>query len=113
MTLSTNEVINLTSEIIHNYNLEEEKHFDIIEEIYKTHGNQPFYVFLYLSFIKNLLILSKVGSYIIEVPLHKENYFLNRLKDAGFIQVVNRRTDKAELNSQYVDEIYFNIKVFR
>lgn len=78
------------------YNLEEEKHFDNIKEIFKRHGNQPFYVFRYLSFIKNFLILSRVGSYTIEVPSRKENYFLNRIKDACFIQVVNRRTDKAE-----------------
>ena len=77
------------------------------------HGNQPFYVFRYISFIKNFLILSRVRSYTIEVPSRKENYFLNRLKDACFIQVVNRRTDKTVLNSEYGDEIYFTIKIFR
>ena len=112
MALSTNEIINLTTGIIHDYNLEE-KHFANLKEIFKTHGNQPFYIFCYISFIKNFLILSRVGSYTIEVPSCKENYFLNRLKDACFIQVVNRRTYKAVLNSEYGDKIYFTIKMFR
>ena len=114
MTLSTNEVINLTNKTIKDYNLEEEeKHFNIIKDIYKRHGNQPFYIYHYLSFGKNLLILSKVASYIIEIPLQKENYFLNRLKDTCFIEVLNKRTDKTEINNQHVDDIFYTIKVFR
>ena len=112
MALSTNEIINFTTGIIHDYNLEE-KHFNNLKEIFKMHGNQPFYVFPYISFIKNFLILPRVGSYTIEVPSRKENYFLNRLKDACFIQVIHRRTDKAALNSEYGDKIYFTIKIFR
>ena len=112
MTLSTNEILNLTSYTLNEYNLES-KHSDNVKEIFKTHGNQPFYVFRYISFVKNFLVLSKAGMYTIEGPSRKEHIFLNRLQKACFIQIKKRRTDKAVLNSECIDQIYFTITVYK
>ena len=112
MVLSKNEILNLTSYFLNEYNLDESKHFDNIKEIFKTRGNQPFYVFRYISFVKNFLILSKSGMFTIEVPSKKEHIFLKKLQEACFIKVKKRRTDKGVLNSEFVDEIYFTIDVF-
>ena len=76
------------------------------------HGNQQFYILRYVLFVKNFLILSKVGKYMIEVPSHKERYFLDRLTDSCFIIVKNRRVEKIELCSEYYNEIYLTIYVF-
>ena len=113
MALSSNEITNLTSYTLKEYNLDEAKHYENVEQIFKMHGNQPFCIFCYISFVKNFLILSKVGMFTIEVPSRKEHIFLKRLQDACFIKVNARRTDKAELNSEYYNEIYFTITVFR
>ena len=106
--MKEDEIRNLAIGVIKDYFLEEEeeeKHFKILKEIFKKHGNQPFHIFCYLSFIKNFLILSKVNKYTIEVPLYKEKYFLNRLKNECFIQVENRRVDN--------DKILLTISIFR
>ena len=94
------------------YNLEE-KHAENLKTIFETHGNQLFYILRYISFIKNFLILSKVDKYTIEVPSRRERYLLNRLTDSCFIQVKNRRVEKAELRSEYYNEIFLTIDVFR
>ena len=112
MALSADEIINLTRHTLMDYNLEE-KHSENIKRIFKRHGNQPFYVLRYVSFIKNFLILSKVGKYTIEVPSRREHYFLKRLSDSCFIQIKNRRVEKAELISEYYNEIFLTIDVFR
>ena len=112
MALSTNEILNLMSYTLREHNLAS-KHFDNVKEIFKTHGNQPFYVFRFMSFVKNFLILWKAGMYMIEVPSKKEHIFLDRLQKACFIQIKKRRTDKATLNSEFADEIYFTINVYR
>ena len=112
MVLSKKEILNLTYYFLKQYDLDESKHFDNIKEIFKTHGNQPFYVFRYISFVRNFLILSKTGMFTIEVPSKKEHIFLKKLQDACFIKVKKRRTDKTVLNSEFTDEIYFTIDVF-
>ena len=112
MSLSKNEVINLTTCYLKEYDLDESKHFDNLKEIFNMHGNKPFYVFRYLSFVKNFLILSKAGMFTIEIPSKKEHIFLKKLQEACFIQVKKRRTDKASLNSEFENEIYFTINVY-
>ena len=113
MALSNNEILNLTDYYLNEYNLDKEKHFQNLKEIFKNHGNQPFYVFCYISFVKNFLVLSKSGLYCIEVPSRKEHVFLERLQKACFIQVKRRRTVKEPLDSEFTNEIYFTINVFR
>ena len=112
MALSNDEILNLTSHYINEYKLDEEKHFENVKEIFRNHGNEPFYVYRYISFVKNFLILSKAGMYTIEVPLRREHIFLDKLQKACYIQVKKRRTVKELLLSKYDDEIYFTTNVF-
>ena len=112
MVLSKNEVLNLTSYYLKEYDLDEAKHFNNMKEIFNMHGNKPCYVFRYISFVKNFLILSKAGMFTIEVPSKKEHIFLKKLQDACFIKVKKRRTDKTILNSEFADESYFTIDIF-
>ena len=79
MALSNNEILNLNESNLNEYNLDKEKHFQNLKEIFKNHGNQPFYVFRYISFVKNFLVLSKSGMYCIEVLSRREHIFLERL----------------------------------
>ena len=113
MALTSDEIINITRQTISEFNLNEEKDSKNIEQILKMHSNHQFYILRYVSFCKNFLILSKVGKYTIEVPSQKEWYFLDRLSDSCFIQVKNRRVEKTELNSEYYNEIFLTIDVFR
>ena len=90
----------------------EKKHFDNLKQIFKNHGNKPFYVFGYISFVKKFLLLSKSGMYTIEVPSRREHIFLDRLQKACYIQVKKRRVVKEPINSEFNDEIFFTINVF-
>ena len=47
MVLSQNEILNLSHYYTEEYQLEKEKHFDNLKEIFKRHGNQPFCFSLY------------------------------------------------------------------
>ena len=53
---------------------------DDLMKLVKNHGNQPFYIFRYLSLVKNFLIISKNLKYTIEVPTKREYHFLEDLK---------------------------------
>ena len=112
MVLSKNEVLNLTSYYLKEYDLDEAKHFNNMKEIFNMHCNKPCHVFRYISFVKNFLILSKAGMFTIEVPSKKEHIFLKKLQKACFIKVKKRRTDKTVLNSEFDNEIYFTIDIF-
>ena len=112
MALSRTEILNLTTYTLNEYNLDKKKHFENVKEIFKNHGNQPFYVYQYISFVKNFLILSKARMYTINVPSWREHIFLDKLQKACYMQVKKRRTVKEPLLSKYVDESYFTINVF-
>ena len=92
--------------------MDKEKHFQNLKEIFKNHGNQPFYVFRYISFVKNFLLLLKSGVYTIEVPSRREHMFLDKLQKACYIQVKKRRVVKEPINSEYNDEVFFTTNVF-
>ena len=111
MALSNNEIVNITTSYMLDFNLEE-KHSNNIKEILKNHGNKPFYIYHYISFIKNFLPLSKAGMYTIEVPSRREQILLDKLQKVCYIQLKKRRTVKEPLLSEYNDEIYFTINVF-
>ena len=53
---------------------------DDLMKLVKNHGNQPFYIFRYLSLVKNFLIINKNLKYTIEVPSKREYHFLEDLK---------------------------------
>ena len=112
MSLSKNKVLNLTSYYLKEYDLDESKHFNNIKEIFNLHGNKPFYVFRYIYFVKNFLILSKAGMFTIKVPSKREHIFLKKLQEACFIKVKKRRTDKTVVSSEFANEIYFTIDAF-
>ena len=112
MALSNNEILNLTDYYLNEYNLDKEKHFQNLKEIFKNHGNQPFYVFRYISFVKSFLVLSKSGMYCIEVPSQREHVFLEKLQKSCYIQVKKRRVEREPINSEFTDEIFFTINVF-
>ena len=57
---------------------------DDLMKLIENHGNQPFYIFKYLSLVKNFLIISKNLKYTIEVPSKREYHFLEDLKKKMF-----------------------------
>ena len=111
MALSNNEIVNITTSYMLDFDLEE-KHSNNIKEILKNHGNKPFYIYRYILFVKNFLQLSKAAMYTIEVPSWREHIFLDKLQKACYIQIKKRRVVKESLNSEFVDEIFFMINVF-
>ena len=112
MALSNNEILNLTDLYINEYKLEKEKHFQNLKQIFINHSNKLFYIFRYISFVKNFLILSKSGMYTIEVPSRREHIFLEKLQKSCYIQVKKRRVEKEPINREFTDEIFFMINVF-
>ena len=110
MALSNNEIVNITTSYMLDFDLEE-KHSNNIKEILKNHGNKPFYIYRYISFVKNFLQLSKAAMYTIEVPSRREHIFLDKLQKACYIQVKKRRVVKEPLNSEFVNEIFLTINV--
>ena len=92
--------------------MEKEKLFQNLKQISINHSNKPFYIFRYISFVKNFLILSKSGMYTIEVPSPREHIFLKKLQKSCYIQVKKRRTEREPINSEFTDDIFFIIKVF-
>ena len=108
--LSSNEIVNITTSYMLNFDLEE-KHSNNIKEIL-NHGNKPFYIYRYILFVKNFLLLSKAVMYTIKVPSWREHIFLDKLQKACYIQVKKRRVVKEPLNSEFADEIFFTINVF-
>ena len=92
--------------------MEKEKHFQNLKQIFINHDNKPFYIFRYISFVKNFLILSKSGMYTMEVPSQREHIFLEKLQKSCYIQVKKRRAERESIKSEFTDEIFFSINVF-
>ena len=109
--MDQNVINNVASHYAYEYGLTD--CLDEMKELIKNHGNEPFYIFRYMSFLKNFLILSKNGMFTIEVPSRREYYFLEDLKKKCYIQVKKRRVVEEPLNSEYLNEIYFPVNVFR
>ena len=51
-----------------------------LKEVIKNHGDNPFHIFRYMSFVKNSLIVSKSGMFTNEVLSWREYHFLEDLK---------------------------------
>ena len=93
-------------------NWKKKKHFDNLKQIFKNHDNKPFYVFRYISFVKNFLLLSKSGMYTIQVPSRREHIFLDRLQKACYIQVKKRRVVKEPINSDSMMKFFLRLMFF-
>ena len=91
--------------------MEKEKLFQNLKQISINHSNKLFYIFQYILFAKNFLILSKSGMYTIEVPSLREHIFLEKLQKSCYIQVKKRRTEREPINSEFTDDIFFTINV--
>ena len=53
-------------------------------KLIENHSNQSFYIFRYLSLVKNFLIVSKTLKYTIEVLSRRQYHFLEDLKKKMF-----------------------------
>ena len=62
---------------------------DELKELIKNHGNEPFYIFRYMSFVKNFLIVSKNTMFTIKVPSRREYHFLEDLKKNVIFKLKN------------------------
>ena len=91
--------------------MEKEKLFQNLKQISINHSNKLFYIFQYILFVKNFLILSKSGMYTIEVPSLREHIFLEKLQKSCYIQVKKRRTEREPINSEFTDDIFFTINI--
>ena len=90
MALSQNEIINISSYYVNKYYLTEEDEKNL-KEILRQKGNKLLYIFRYISFVKNFLILSRNNKFTIEVPYNSEHIFLRKLQSACFLKVTKRR----------------------
>ena len=72
--------------IIHNIADHYAREYDVLHckddlmKLIENRGNQPFYIFRYLSLVNNFWIISKDLKYTIEVPSKREYHFLEDLK---------------------------------
>ena len=67
--------------VIHNIADHYARDYDVLDrkngliKLIENYGNQPFYIFRYLSVVKNFLIVGKNLKYTIEVTSRKEYHF--------------------------------------
>ena len=76
--MDQNVINNVASHYAYEYGLTD--CLDEMKELIKNHGNEPFYIFRYMSFFKNFLIVSKNGMFTIEVPSRREYHFIEDFK---------------------------------
>ena len=76
--------------VIHNIADLYAREYDVLDrkndlmKLIENHSNQPFYIFRYLSLVKNFLIVSKTLKYTIEVLSRRQYHFLEDLKKKMF-----------------------------
>ena len=64
--MDQNVIYNIATHYAREYGLMD--HLDELQQLIKNHGDDPFHIFRYMSFVKNFLIVSKSGMLTIEVP---------------------------------------------
>ena len=107
-SLTANELINISNDYGHLYNLKKEE----IEEIKKLlieKGRKEFYIFRYIAKVKNFLITSENNKFTMEVPTVKERHFMEDLNRKCYLKILKRRTKK---NNIYENEVYALVKVY-
>ena len=76
--------------VIHNIADHYAREYDVLDrknnlmKLIENHSNQLFYIFRYLSLVKNFLIVSKTLKYTIEVLSRRQYHFLEDLKKKMF-----------------------------
>ena len=76
--------------VIHNIADHYAREYDVLDrkndlmKLIENHSNQLFYIFRYLSLVKNFLIISKTLKYTIEVLSRRQYHFLEDLKKKMF-----------------------------
>ena len=95
--LNANQIINIASDYRWKYHLKEEEE-DEIKKILIEKGYKKFYIFRYISKVKNFLILSNNLKFTIEVPTVEERDFLEDLNKACYIKIIKRRTKENALS---------------
>ena len=76
--------------VIHNIADHYAREYDVLDrkndlmKLIENHSNQPFYIFRYLSLVKNFLIVSKTLKYTIEVLSRRQYHSLEDLKKKMF-----------------------------
>ena len=80
--MDQNVIHNIADHYAREYNVLDRKN-DLMKMI-ENHSNQSFYIFIYLSLVKNFLIVSKTLKYTIEVLSRRQYHFLEDLKKKMF-----------------------------
>ena len=107
-SLTANEIINISNDYGHLYNLKKEE-IDEIKKILIEKGRKEFYIFRYIAKVKNFLITSENNKFTMEVPTVKERHFMEDLNRKCYLKILKRRTKK---NNIYENEVYALVKVY-
>ena len=83
-----------------------------LKELIKNDDVEPFYIFRYILLVKTL-ICSKNIAYTAEIPSRREHHLLEDIKNKLFIKVKNRKVVKEPVESEYLNEIYLTIAVYK
>ena len=90
--MDQNVIYNIATNYAREYGLMDR--LDDLKELIKNHGNMPFYIFRYMSVVKNFMIVSKHLKFTIEVPSRREYHFLEDLKKKMFYSSKKRKSSK-------------------
>ena len=107
-SLTANELINISNDYGHLYNLKKEE-IEEIKKILIEKGRKEFYIFRYIAKVKNFLITSENNKFTMEVPTIKERHFMEDLNRKCYLKILKRRTKK---NNIYENEVYALVKVY-
>ena len=107
-SLTANEIINISNDYGHLYNLKKEE-IEKIKEILIEKGRQEFYIFRYIAEVKNFLLTSENNKFTMEVPTVRERTFMEDLNRKCYLKILKRRTKK---NNIYENEVYALVKVY-
>ena len=107
-SLNANEIINISSDFAHIYNLKKEEQ-EKIKEILIERGYKKFYIYRYIAKVKNFIIKSENNKFTMEIPTKRERHFMEEINKACYIKIVKRRTVESEI---YENEVYAIVNVY-
>ena len=77
--MDQNVIYNIASNYVREFGLMDR--LDELKELVKNHGDEPFYIFRYMSFVKNFLIIYKKWNVYHRSSQSKGISFFRRLKE--------------------------------